>query len=515
MKILVIPLLLLAACAEPAPPADRLNVLVLFSDQHRGDALGCDGHPAARTPRLDALAAQGVRFTRAFVQAPLCVPSRASLATSRHPLLHRATSNACLLPPDEVTWSALLREEGYTTVSVGRAHGICAGFDHRLVPGSELLHSSPPPRVLPEKDHWDTRIADTAIEELEQLRDAERPFALQVGFFSPHPPHIPTRETGRAIEPADVLVPDLDEAYLAGRTSWQRRPPVRTANLRYSRALYLSMVLHLDKQIGRVLDALDELGLAEDTLVVYTSDHGSPLGDHGLRQKNLSFYESEVRVPLLMRLPGRLPAEAVVEELAQVIDVAPTAFALLGLQQHPGFQGRDLAPLWRGEQGSGDGLAYSMVDLVHAGAPEHRGLMVRDERWKLCWYTNGEGELYDLVEDPGELVNRFEDPAAGPQRDELWRRLVEHLVGSWARVPERAVAARGADRLTLLSVDPPRARLVRGEESLAAGVGGHRELGAGTGPERLRPLEEALVAALATGIGPPHHGDGLGGPCQD
>ena len=281
-------LLILLGCSRAdGDPPRRPNLLFLLSDQHRGDALGCEGHPLVRTPNLDRLAADGARFARAYVQAPLCVPQRASLFTGRYPELHRATNNACRLPDEELTWAEHLRARGYATRSVGRVHGIYDGCEHVRVPGKEATLATfegtprpgkpnapygPSPRS--EGDHWDARIARAAVRELGRLSEGGEPWALYVGFFSPHPPYAPPVPWDGKYAAEDVNLPDACDPDAGQATSWQRDATRKARDLderdqREVVAHYLGLVSYLDAQVGRVLDALDELGLAADTLVVY------------------------------------------------------------------------------------------------------------------------------------------------------------------------------------------------------------------------------------------------------
>ena len=533
---------LLAAATSACGPADDerpLNLLFVLSDQHRGDTLGCAGHPLVQTPHLDRLASAGVRFANAVVQAPLCVPQRASLFTGRYAQLHRATHNACVLPEEELTWAEHLRGEGYATVSVGRVHGVYDGCEHVAVAGKETIREpesedAPP---VPEEEHWDTRIADVALEQLAELADAGRPWALYVGFFSPHSPYFPPSPYDGMYDLKQIKPERYDPARQAGQPSWQR-DNVRLENLHSASAKrrlagYYGLTSHLDHQVGRLLDALDELELAERTLVVYTSDHGAPHGEHGFTRKNVSFYEGGVVVPAMLRLPGRLPAGRVVEPVVESIDLVPTMLALLGVDVPPAFVGTDLRPLAHGEAEAARGYAFASIDFTHQKRPEERGLMVRTDGWKLCWYTTGEGELFDLAADPGELQNLYGDAAHFADRDRHWALLVEHLIWTWSLVPGREVRSPGVGRgdVTLLAAagDAPGVRVRSGgwELERRAGGGGHLfHLASDPGRSRDRfadpasarrhqELEELLVGHLAYGLGPPNHRDPDDGRCFD
>ena len=501
-----------APAADGRPP----NLLLVHSDQHRADALGCEGHPLVRTPNLDRLAARGVRFTSAYVQTPLCVPSRASLFTGRYPQLHRATNNLCELPEDETTWAEHLVSQGYTARAIGRVHGIYRGCEYIAVPGrgtiGEVMGAADPD--LPEEErHWDTRVADRAIEELGALAESEQPWALYVGFFSPHPPHVPPEPYADLYSPAKVPPPDFDPDWLARQPSWQRlRVQPAGQKLRKGIAGYYGLTTHLDHEVGRVLETLEELGLGANTLVVYTSDHGAPLGDHGQSAKDTSFFESVLRVPAILSLPGTLPSGAVVDHPVAQIDLVPTFLSLLGQPPSEAFVGTDLGPLLAGAPDAGPDYVFSTIDFAHREAHDQRGLMIRRGPWKLSWYTTDEGELYNLERDPGETRNLFEARRHAEVRDALWAELVDHMVWMWSLAPERTIE-HGACELALDS-DPPVARLSCNGWELRAGLDGERELVApeGGGDEgtrspdvRRRSMEKELVRALAVGLGPAHH----------
>ena len=178
-RVWILSALVLIGCLACRPEGERgVNLLFILSDQHRAEAMACSGHPLVQTPNLDRLAAEGVRFGSATVQAPLCVPSRASLFTGSYPQLHRATNNISRLPPEQLTWAEHLREQGYRTRSIGRVHGIYDGCEHVLVPDKARTYTFAPDAAgqpggkecpVSAEEHWETRIADEAIEQLRQL----------------------------------------------------------------------------------------------------------------------------------------------------------------------------------------------------------------------------------------------------------------------------------------------------------------------------------------------------------
>ena len=522
---------------EPRPPVELspevaagVNVVFLLSDSHRADALGVAGHPLVRTPHLDRLAAEGVRFTNVVAQAPLSVPSRASILTGRYPELHRATNNRCSLPPEELTWAEHLVDSGYAAVSVGRVQGIYDGFEHVTVPGKEgdrrsfrSADESRPSLAYGRLDRdpddaWDARIARSALDSLDELAQGDRPFALFVGLYSPHPPYAAPPPYDTLYGAADVSVPEPDGGKRP--TYWQRNAarlaaPYDAADRAEVIARYLGLVTYLDVQVGRVLDRVDELGLADSTVVVYASDHGNLLFEHGLIGTNSSFFDEEVRVPAIVRFPPELPAGAVVDALVESIDLAPTLLALTGRGVPDSFLGRDLTGLARGEESPESGeRAYASIDHTHAKSKPSRSYMVRTPGWLFSWGTGAEGELYDLASDPEERVNLYEDPEHRSKREEMWSLLIGQHVRMWSLVPERAassaaggpsfelleggrVAVREGDlRLELASDGARTLYLLPDDSAPVADLAPHREA--------IQRLEEALLRHVSLAVGAPH-----------
>ena len=451
MRVLAVALCLaplLGACSreQPAPSAsdgsDRpRHLLVLFSDQHRFDVLSCEDHPRVRTPNLDRLAAEGTRLSRVYVQAAQCVPSRAALLTGSYPALNGVASNrnsgADLRLP---TFGHALSDQGFTVKSVGRMHGVYAGFDHRgILVGESIPRTGsaygPSAKVAPVaespvalEEYYDHRIANAAIEELTELGATDDPFVLFVGFHAPHPPFWIPPEFLERHDPADIEVPPFSASELDQGPEFR----VERSESRYAKyaeserraitAGYLGAVELLDFEVGRVLDALDELGLGEDTLVLYTSDHGDLMGEHGLFGKFVSFYEGEVRVPAILRAPEHVPAGGTVDAVAEAIDLVPTVFGLLGAETLPSFSGVDFGPVLAGKASSARSEAFGQLDL-----PKTKGYLVCDGRYKLAEYVGERGELFDLDADPGERRNLHTDPEHLDVRTRLRERMLVRL----------------------------------------------------------------------------------------
>jgi arylsulfatase A-like enzyme len=459
-----------AASSPPARPAQAgaaarnprpVNLLMLTTDQHRADCVGCYGNSVIHTPALDRLAREGVRFSGHYVQAPQCVPSRGSLHTGRYPHVHRAVTNRFRLPGRERTLAAVLNERGYLTASIGEKpfapnnstggfRRIYGGPEHDALlrkagwPGEKLRDYSEglkrPFQAYPapwgEELDESSVFASLAVDFLRQNR--AQPFFLHVNFRRPHHPFDPPRPYDRMYEGVAFPPSHRRENEMAKKPPEQRRAlessvgfDLRTMtaeDLRRVTSYYYGSITLTDKCVGRVLDEVDTLGLAGNTLLVFNSDHGEMLGDHGLLFKGSYMYDELLRTPLIMRLPGRLPAGRVLDTMVQEIDQMPTLLQLLGAPVPEGVQGRSLLPLI--EQRSG--LQWN--ETVFAEFPNIKAVHTRD--WKLVYYPGKPyGELHDLRKDPHELENLWDEPSRGGARQEMMARLADWLISSQDPLP--------------------------------------------------------------------------------
>ena len=454
--------------ARPAPERRRgPNVLIIVADDHAGGTLGIDGDPRRATPRLDALARQGVRFDRAYCNSPLCTPSRQALITGRLPHAVGVTRLSSRLPDDAVTLGDWLAAFGYRTAAYGKMHFNSRaqhGFAERLdtrewrawlekhpPAGGDLRRPwrpfTDPPAVwlnaecrdagLPEEAMESTYYADRATEFLRQRRDDGTPFALVVSFYEPHSPfRFPRGDQGR-YRPEQFAVPALSDA--DRRAQPQVFRSLTPADVQGIQAAYYTSLAFLDRQVGRVLDAVDAFGLGPDTLVVYVGDNGYLLGQHGRFEKHC-MYEQAVRVPLLMRWTGRLPADRAVRDMVEMVDVLPTVLDLLNLPQPSDLHGRSLVALAQGRDGARG------RDVVFSEYLESEEAMVRSERYKLIVGTGLRAirdgcvpggapraayeRLYDLNTDPGETTDLAGRAELATVRNELRSRLYHRLVST-------------------------------------------------------------------------------------
>ena len=440
----------------------RPNLLILVADDHRAGTLGVDGDPRRATPRIDALARQGVRLTRAFCNAPVCTASRQSFLTGRFPHAVAANHLNSRLPDDATTLGDWLSRLGYRTAAYGKLHFNSPnnhGFAERLDvreyhewlkanppeggdrgrpwrpfkdPASVWLNSACESSGLPAASTDSAYFADQAVDFLRQ-RGGD-PFALVVGFYDPHAPFKFPREDEGRFRPEDFPVPEPSAEELAHRPRVFRDLNGRDAQ--GIQAAYYTSLGFVDRQVGRVVDALDALGLAPDTVVVYLSDNGYLLGEHGRFEKHC-FYEEAVRVPLVVRWTGRVPAGKSADGLVELVDLVPTLLDLLGVDPPPGLHGRTFAPLLRGD------AAASGRDVVVGEYLENEEAMARSDRYKLVvgngrrvradGYETGDPpsgpyrHLYHLKADPGETRDLAADPKLAPVREALLTQLYERL----------------------------------------------------------------------------------------
>lgn len=451
---------------------DRPNILWFCTDQQRFDTISALGNEHISTPSLDRLCGAGTAFTRAYCQAPICTPSRSSFLTGMYPSTIGASRNGNSYFADRFPLlPKILADAGYRCGNVGKLHLASAfsGVEPRVDDGYSEFYYSHAPRDawqdghdyadwvkqkggnlaelsmdadgVPTEFHQSTWAADRSIEFA--AREDPRPWFLSVNVYDPHPPFNPPRQYRDMFPPQSVPGPhfmpeDLEQQnYLEGIDfqSHARHPdaldipnpvlPVDpapdpdnpgagTAGERDAQTLisaYYAMIRLIDDQFGRILDALEDSGQADNTIVIFTSDHGETLGDHGLILKGCRFYEGLVRVPMIWRWPGRIQANAVRDDLVELTDIAPTLLELAGLEPLERMQGLSLrSSLADGaavQRGGVRSEFYDALDLPH----HSRATMWRTERYKLVVYHGtGKGELFDLDADPWEHDNLWLDP---------------------------------------------------------------------------------------------------------
>ena len=425
--------------------SDRPNILVLMTDQHRADAMSCAGNPILRTPAMDAIAASGVRFTNACAATPVCVASRMAFITG-HRAAHTHWVDNSALPgpqPELPSLMSLLLRAGYWTQGVGKMHfrgrsygfrklltmeeGVAhridddylrylrdVGVQARFPKGiRDLLYFQPQTSGVPVEHSASNWVADRSIEFLHEHARyrPDQPFFLWSSWIAPHPPFAPSEPYDELYDPVAMPLPEYADRPLHDLPSalWPHRARLDGAHrdpdrMRRIRALYYGLIGQIDDGIARIMAALRELRPEQNTVVLFTADHGEMLGDHGLSQKNCP-YEASVRVPLLLRWPGRTLAGTTCDDPVGLTDVLPTLVAELGLDYPVGrrpLPGESLVGV------PGGGLASGRGDyVIDYGQGPRRWIAVRTRYHKYALFAcdGGREELYDLRTDPHERTN--------------------------------------------------------------------------------------------------------------
>lgn len=420
-------------------PAVRPNVLIIYPDQWRADTLGCAGDAVVQTPHLDRLAREGLRLTHAFTVNPLCTPSRGAFMTGRYPHATGVMRNNDPLPTDEMCFAEALSVLGYRTGYIGkwhldgeprpgfvppeRRHGwhYWAAFNRgHLYYDGVYFRDTPDAIPTPgfEPDHQ-TELAVTFLEAA--AADRARPFCLMVSWGPPHTPLEPPERHRATYDPQVMPLP-------------ASVPPALAERARAERARYDGLVTALDDNVGRLLAALDRLGMAEDTIVLFTSDHGDSLGEHGLLRKSIP-YDEATRVPCIVRWPGRMRADTVTDSLFASVDIAPTLLACCGAAIPARVQGYDCSMVWCGTAGRPRDVVYieggaerspewEAVNRPMHPLPPDRWRALRTQDWLLATDESGATALlFDLRTDPLAMVNLAGQPQAAADETALLARL--------------------------------------------------------------------------------------------
>ena len=465
-RLLVMSLAIAGLLAAHDGMAGRPNVLFIATDDLRCD-LGCYGHPLVQSPNIDRLAARGVTFDAACCQQAVCNPSRASLLTGRRPdrlAIWDLPTHFRQTHPKIVTLPQRFKQAGWFTRNIGKIfhnwrqeiqgdpeswsvpaemHYANHGSDMPQVEGAvpANLAKGRNCRMLEVDDvaYFDGRIATKAVAALENLAQSEQPFFLAVGFWKPHSPFNAPKRYWDRYDPASLPPPrPADWPRNAPRIAWHNGQelvgrggrPLTETDISQMRHGYLAAISYLDAQVGRLLDAVDQLGLAEETIVVFWSDHGYHLGEQTLWAKTSNF-ELDARVPLIIVAPGRQQAGARVASPVELLDIFPTLMELADLDPPEGLEGVSLVPLLKEPTATVKPAALTQHPrpAYFQDAPEAMGYSVRSATHRYTewrdWKT-GETvarELYDHVDDPDETVN----VAAETGQAEVLRRHAELL----------------------------------------------------------------------------------------
>ena len=435
-------LLGLSSCSTPtkAAKSEKLNVLFIMSDQHNARALRCLGNDEIETPSLDGLADDGWRFPRAFCQTAQCCPSRYTLWTGRYAHSHGLRWNGVVEPLEETTIGEVFSDAGYSTGTIGKHHMMNDprkhGFAHvvsmpeynKFLAAERLPNAYQKGDWLPFKISGPVGASDAdndnhpmgfwTSETLKFLREnRDNPFCLWYSFFGPHTPITPSRPWADMYDPSSLSLPGNFD-YSRDSVPWMlanARNNFRKMNEEDHRkvlALYYGLVSQMDYNIGRVLEELERLGIADKTIVVYTADLGEMMAEHGAWTKFVLGLDATVRVPMIIRLPGAATGGKEITELVGLIDLMPTLCDLAGLEYPDKVQGRSLVPLLQGGNVSWRKTIFS--EIGYPGRAAGLCSIARTHTHKYVHHENrGEPfeELFDYERDPWETRNEAENPA--------------------------------------------------------------------------------------------------------
>ena len=446
------------------PAQNAPNILLIMTDQHRWDYLSCYGADFVDTPNIDRLAASGVRFTNAFTNAPVCAPARIGLATGIHPARIGTLSNQSYLPAHLPTYYQRLREGGYRVGCVGkldlakpdkyngrygdrpavyrwgfthpeevegkmhaaqgeptaphgpythylREKGLLKTFwnDYRGRAKGGWIVGESHDSVLPTEDFQDSYIGRQAAQWISTIAD-DFPWHLFVSFVGPHDPFDPPREYAEQFR--NAAMPDAIPKSLDGKPQWilNRQKDCSARELAHIRRQYCALIKLINDQVGMILDALERRNMLDNTIIIFTSDHGEMLGDHGLFQKQAP-YESSIHIPLIVTGPG-VYGGVVSDALVELYDLNPTICALSNVEPAPDMDARSFDGILSGER------TEHRQDILIA-LSSFRG--IRNRRHKFVENSDDMPELYDLINDPEEMLNiadEFPDQVAA-MRDRL------------------------------------------------------------------------------------------------
>lgn len=452
----------------------RPNFLIIMSDEHGGMFSSAYQHPLVETPNMERLAEEGVTFDAAYCNAPLSVPSRICFMTGQHNWHCKGWDNATPMRSDAMTWPYLLRAQGYDVVLSGKMHLVgrdnLHGFRRQLAKDihAHLRHpiylwkdgipraTRPWPGVYEAgpgrtvEIEADDQAEEAAVAYLKEAARKEQPFALCVGPIAPHFPFVVPEPYFSRYYPEKVDLPNNPPGHLENLPPAAQR--LRTAfgfwsyteeQVLRARAAYYGLISYVDDKIGSLLDTLDAVGLAENTVVVYTSDHGDMLGEHGLWRK-MSFYEQSERIPMLVRWPGAVLAGRRIGQCVSLIDLSATILDIGGVsieeqKEKWEIDGDTMLALMQGQD---EGWKDEAFAEHNAHGTDRARAMVRRGAWKLC-YTHGdppEFQLYDLASDPGE----FDNLAGRPEHSETQERLFNRINQLWdaERVTQEVLASQ-------------------------------------------------------------------------
>lgn len=477
----------------PRPP----NLLVIMCDQLRATALGLYGNPVVRTPHLESLAQSGITYRYAFTPSPVCVPARVALWTGRWPHLTRSMENSVFLQPTETHLLQLLRASGYRTGLIGKNHcfsdqdlatyfdvyfpvshnGPAEDFGDPDVagakqfirnmggPGGKAYACGVGPYPVEKHGTWMVgREAERFIRD--GASNQQNPFCAWVSIADPHTPYQVSEPYASRYPAASLELPPTRPTGLPGKPDRFRlfaelmgAAEVPDDHLKFVLSIYYGMIALIDDVVGRLVTALDETGQRDNTIVVFTADHGDYMTEHRLVRKGASMADALTRIPLVLSHPAGIPSGQTSDSLVSLLDVLPTLCSLMGLEQPPGRSGHPLHLAVEGapeqkvvfsEHGTVRGpvdreaIAARLAQMAASGKPHNapwqlaangQKKMLRTHHWKYVWHAGPEEELYDLAADPAELTNLASHPMQTERLDYFRQQLLEWCIETEDTLP--------------------------------------------------------------------------------
>jgi choline-sulfatase len=429
----------------------HINVVIIRADLNWVLALGCAGATPAKTPNVDALARRGAVFTHAWTAGLICAPSRASMHTGLHVQAHGVYTNGISVRPGVTTTAEILTRHGYQMHNMplqARSDGMqyaewlaSKGYTNVVTP---VIGSRDKARLIPTPYRFETGRAGLDAEHSHDAwtianavaflgsRNRSQPFAMFVPLHASHDPYVVPGPWDVMYRPGDLALPayragEFDHKPARQKRTWQATGADRLTDEQIRTILghYLGMVSYTDMLVGRLFKRLSALGLDDNTVIIYTADHGDCMGQHRIFTKGFGAYEPAMRIPFVIRAPGHFTAEKRRTDPISGVDFLPTMLECMNLPAESGLHGRSAVNLTR------------EIRPVFAGQNQEgrdRIVMIRTEQWKLTRYDEGGGELYDCTADPNELDNRIDDPKFSGIKRELTAQLEQ-----WDRTHRPAV----------------------------------------------------------------------------
>ncbi len=474
---------------ETPHQSERPNILWICTDQQRFDTIAALGNSYISTPNIDRLVSEGVAFTNAFAQSPVCTPSRASFMTGRYPRTTGARQNGQSIPADEVVISKMLADAGYDCGLSGKLHlAPCRNrVEKRIDDGYRVFRWSHDPHPnwkeneytqwleskgykwkdiyrpngkhafpgVPAELHQTTWCFERAIDFIKE--DRRRPWLMSLNVFAPHHPFDPPKEYFDRYDPDKLPDPSYKPGELDNKPIFQRvdhdgayggmllgYSKMSPRERREVTAAYYAMIEQVDDNVGRILNVLEETGQRKNTIVIFMSDHGELLGDHGMYLKGPHMYDCSIHVPLILSWPGHFKAGLRSDALVELVDLVPTLLTSVGMPIPIRVQGKSLFDICTGKANPHRHKNYIYAEY-YVGQPFHRKLKpqpmvttVRNHTSKLTSYAGMElGELYDLQADPGEHINLWDNSKSRDLKTKMMKLCFDASVLTQDPLPER------------------------------------------------------------------------------